>query len=68
MASAIFSLVLLKKKLFGHHILAVILILIGIIIAGIAKLFMKNNSEEVGTHTSWYGIVILIVGNIIWSL
>ena len=69
--TAVFSVVILKMKLFRHHYLSLLLITVGLVLVGLSQAFESNNDVEPDPNNNntsnaasqmIVGIIILIIG------
>ena len=69
--TAIFSVVILKMKLYKHHYFSLILILIGLILVSLSQVFepKKNPNQEADSGSNMIvGIIVLLIGQVFGSL
>ena len=72
--TAMFSVIILKMKLFRHHYLSLVLITIGLVLVGLSQAIdqSKTAKEEAensnGDSSMMIGVIVLIIGQVLGSL
>jgi drug/metabolite transporter (DMT)-like permease len=66
--TAMFSVIILKMKLYRHHYLSLVLIMIGLVLVGLSQVFYPSptSKEEVAgsdaAASMVIGVIVLLVG------
>lgn len=58
--TAIFSVIFLKRKQYGHHLISLAVIVAGVALVGWASLYYSKDDDSSGSQTTVLGIALLL--------
>lgn len=71
--TAMFSVIILKMKLFRHHYLSLVLILVGLVLVGLSQVLYptpteKDEEQNDSGGNMVIGVIVLLIGQVLGAL
>jgi len=59
--TALFSIIFLKRKLYAHHLISIVVIVTGVALVGVFSILESDDGDSGKSQTSFTGVMILLI-------